>query len=216
MRLQRAEPRISPAVERLDLPRPHIDANRLLRLLKYRDPAHVAPMVKSAADRMASLAETLVQPRGWLRRALVRSVEPDGRVRLDPGIEFHSRALARLLGGACEAVLTILTIGPALEQRARDLFGNEQSVDGLLLDAAGRVAIDALFAHARPRLGTEARARGRRLTARLAPGFADWPLDEQRVLFDALREGDLSVTLTDACMMVPRQSASGVYGLTPA
>jgi hypothetical protein len=216
VRLQRIEPRISAAVERLDLHRPRIGAERPLRILKYRDPARVAPVVQSAADRMASLAEILIEPRGWLRRVPVRSVECSGRVRLDHGIEFRSRALARLLGGACEAVLTILTIGPALEQRARDLFGDDQFMDGLLLDAAGRVAIDALLAHARARLGTEARARGCRLTARLAPGFADWPLDQQRVLCDALREGDLSVTLTDACMMVPRQSASGVYGLTPA
>ncbi len=202
-------------VEQLNLNRPHVDPDRILRLQKYKKPERVSPVVKETARTMASLAESLVEPHGWLRRVPIRAVGPDGRVQAAGGIEFQSRELARLLRAATEAVLVVLTIGPALEQRADALVADEQLVEGLLLDTAGWVAIDALIKDVRQRLGSEARTRGSRLTGRMAPGFADWALDQQRILFSALTESNLSVHLTEACIMLPRKSISGVYGLIP-
>jgi cobalamin-dependent methionine synthase I len=77
------------------------------------------------------------------------------------------------------------------------------------------VAIEALTRALRQRLGADARRRGFRLTGRLAPGFGDWPLDQQRTLFAAFAGRDLSVHLTEACVMLPRKSVTGVYGLIP-
>lgn len=203
-------------VENLDLQRPRVDPDLILRLQKYRDLDRVAPVVTETARRMASLAEALVVPRGWMRRDPVSRAEPDGCVRLADGTEFTSRALARLLHDATEAVLVILTIGPALEGRVQALIAEEQFADGLLLDTAGWVALEALTGQLRDRLRAEAAARGLRLTGRTAPGFADWPLDQQRVLFSTFAGGDLSVHLTESCVMLPRKSITGIYGLIPA
>src|SRR5262245_54680266 len=108
-------------VEELGLPRPRVDSELVLRLQKYRKPDRVPPVVREAARRMASLAEALVEPHGWMRRVVVRAVDDDGAVWLGDEIRFRSRALARSLRGAAEAALLILTIGPALELRADEL-----------------------------------------------------------------------------------------------
>lgn len=189
-----------------------VEPDLILRLQKYRRLEAVAPAVRDVARRMAALAETLLSPQGWMRRARVEALHPDGRLQV-AGVEFQSRALARLMAGASEAVLVVLTIGPALERRAQELVGDEQLVEGLLLDTAGWVAIDALVKDLRQRLRAEARSRGLRLTARMAPGFDDWGLEQQRPLFAAFDGVDLPVHLTDACIMLPRKSISGVYGL---
>ena len=194
----------------------HVDPDVILRLQKYRRPEAVSPVLKETAGKMASLAESLVEPRGWFRKEPVNAVRPDGLVRVADGIEFQSRGLARLLQEATEAVLVVLTIGPELERRAQQLVADEELVEGLLLDTAGWVAIDALTRELRQRLGTDARGRGLRLTGRMAPGFDDWALEQQRILFAAFEEGDLSVHLTEACVMLPSKSISGVYGLIPA
>ncbi len=202
-------------VERLDLSRPRVDPDLILRLQKYRKPDRVSPAVKERARMMASLAESLVEPRGWMRREPVRAAGSDGRVLVAEDIAFQSHELARRLRDASEAVLVVLTIGLNLEWRADELVKDEQFVEGLLLDTAGWVAIDALIKDVRKRLGADARTRGFRLTGRMAPGFADWALEQQRILFAAFGEGDLSVQLTEACVMLPRKSVSGVYGLIP-
>jgi hypothetical protein len=193
-----------------------VEPDVILRLQKYRRLEAVAPVVHERARQMAALAESLVEPRGWMRQVSVDAVGPEGSVQLAGDLEFQSRGLARLMRGAAEAVLVVLTIGPALERRAQALIDSEELVEGLLLDTAGWAAIDALTRDLRGRLRAQARARSQRLTARMAPGFDDWGLEQQRVLFAAFGEGDLSVRLTEACVMLPRKSVSGVYGLVPA
>jgi len=202
-------------VEELGLPRPRVDPDLVLRLQKYRDPERVSPVVREAARRMASLAEALVEPRGWMRRATVRAADADGTVWLGGEIRFRSLALARSLRSAAEVALIILTIGPALELRADELVRQEQLAEALLLDTAGRVAVEAVIKEVRQRLRDDAWDRGYRLTARMAPGFVDWALDEQRVLFAAFGDAALAVQLTKNCIMLPRKSVSGIYGLTP-
>jgi len=203
-------------VDTLDLQRPRVDPDLILRLQKYRRPDQVPPVVVDAARRMAHLAETLAAPCGWMRRTPVIGADPDGGgVRLADGIAFQSRALARLLRPAAEAVLIILTVGPGIEARADELMREEQFADALLLDTAGRVAIDAVIRDVRQRLRGEASGRGLQLTPRLAPGFADWPLEEQRALFAAFECDSLTVRLTEGAVMLPRKSVSGVYGLAP-
>jgi hypothetical protein len=190
-----------------------VEPDLILRLQKYRRLEAVTPAVRDVARRMAALAETLLAPQGWMRRAPLDAVHPDGRVQV-VGIEFQSRGLARLMRDATEAVLVVLTIGPGLERRAQELVNDEHLVEGLLLDTAGWVAIDALTKDLRQRLRTEARSRGLRLTARMAPGFDDWGLEQQRSLFAAFDGAVLAVRLTEAAIMLPRKSISGVYGLT--
>ncbi len=202
-------------IDELRLRPPRVDADLVLRLHKYRRPAEVAPRLREIARQMAAVAETLLEPRGWLRRLSVRSVDPHGQVTLDDGVVFHSRALAHRLAGATEAVLLVLTIGAALERRAQALVREEHLVEGLLLDTAGWVAIDGLLRDVRQLLAADARRRGYRLTARMAPGFAGWALEEQRLLFAAFAGSALTVRLTESCVMRPSKSVSGLYGLVP-
>jgi hypothetical protein len=188
----------------------------ILRLQKYKKLEAVPAPVREAAQAMAALAETLVEPQGILQRVPVRSVETEGAVLVADGVRFQSRALARLLRGAREVFLILLTLGPKLENRAQALMGEEQFLEALLLDTAGWVAMDALAKAVRGHLAAEVSARGMRLTHRMAPGYADWGLEEQRALFSAFGEDILPVQLTEACVMLPRKSISGIYGLIPA
>jgi hypothetical protein len=203
-------------VDVLTLARPRVEPTLILRLQKYRKPEAAPAQVGQAAKAAAALAETLVEPQARLLRVPVRRVEPEGAVLLAEPIRFQSRALARLLRGATEVVLILLTLGPKLEARAQELMGEEQFLEALLLDTAGWVAVDALAKALRGRLLAEARAQGLRLTHRMAPGYADWRLEEQRLLFSAFEEDALPIQLTEACVMLPRKSISGVYGLIPS
>lgn len=200
----------------LTLDRPRVAPDLILRLQKYKRLEAVPAPVREAARAMAGLAETLVEPQGRLLRVPVRHVEPGGSVLVANGVRFQSRALARLLRGATEIIVVLLTLGPKLETRAQELMGEEQLLEALLLDTAGWVAMDALGRDVRRRLAAEARAAGMLLTHRMAPGYADWGLEEQRVLFSAFGEDTLPVRLTEACVMLPRKSVSGIHGLIPA
>jgi hypothetical protein len=217
-------PQMSAAPEAISLERPRVDMKTILRLQGHRQLEAVSPVVAEAARRMAALARTLVEPRAWVWRGAVRRAEPDGLVALvtmegagtEGQVEFRSRALARMMRKANEAAVILLTIGPRLEQRAQELVASTELLEGLLLDTAGWVAVNALLKTLRERLSAEARTRCLHLTGRMAPGFADWPLEEQRLLFGVFRGTNISVRLTEACAMLPVKSVTGLYGLVPS
>ena len=48
-----------------------------------------------------------------------------------------------------------------------------------------------------------------------SPGYCGWPTRGQRPLFDALRPGEIGVTLNDSCLMSPLKSVSGVLVAGP-
>lgn len=210
-------------VEQITLTRPRVNASLVLRLQRYRNLEAVSPVVLEAAGQMAALAETLVEPRAWRARGWLEGIEPCGTVRLATGpvggagrsLAFHSRTLARRLAQAEGVAIVLLTIGPNVEHRAQELVRGGQFMEGVLLDTAGWAAIDTLLGDLRLRLATEARAEGLRLTGRMAPGFGDWGLEQQRDLFSVFDGADVSVRLTEACVMVPLKSVSGLYGLVP-
>lgn len=201
---------------RLTLVQPKVDPDLILRLQKYKKLEAVPAPVRQAARAMAALAESLVEPEGRLWRAPVRRIEPEGTVLVGDGVEFQSRALARLLRDATEVIAVLLTIGPRLETRAREMMAEEEFLEALLLDTAGWVAIDALAKTLRRDLSADATAQRFRLTHRMAPGYADWGLEQQRVLFSPFGQEALPVRLTEACVMLPQKSISGIYGLIPA
>ena len=203
------------SLTRLTLVPPQVDPDLILRLQKYKKLEAVPTPVRQAAQAMATLAESLVEPEGRLWRARVRRVEPEGAVLVGDGVAFQSRALARLLRSATEAIAVLLTIGPRLETRAREMMAEEQFLEALLLDTAGWVAIDALAKALRRDLSADAKAQGSRLTHRMAPGYADWGLEQQQVLFSAFGQEALPIRLTEACVMLPQKSISGIYGLIP-
>ena len=202
--------------EILTLARPRVDPDLILRLQKYKKLEAVPAPVRQAARAMAALAESLLEPEGRLWRARVRRIEPEGAVLVGDRVGFQSRALARLLRGATEVVAVLLTIGPRLETRAREMMAEEEFMEALLLDTAGWVAIDALAKALRRDLSADARTQGFRLTHRMAPGYADWGLEQQQVLFSTFGQEGLPVRLTEACVMLPQKSISGIYGLIPA
>ena len=89
-------------------------------------------------------------------------------------------------------------------------------LEAYLLDTAGWAAIEGAVRALRLDLAARARAHGARLTHRLAPGYVDWPLEEQRALLALIPSTDGLVRLTEHGLLVPLKSITGVFGLGQA
>jgi hypothetical protein len=203
-------------VSRLTLATPTIPTDLVLRLQKYRDLGRVPPVVRRVTAAVAAEASRLVEPAVVVWRGPVTAVDSAGLVTLDRVHRFHSRVLARLLAGSTEALVFVMTLGPALEARTQRLLEEKLYVEGVLLDTAAWAAIELLRQALKRRLADEARGRGGTLTARLGPGHGDWPVEEQPALFRVFGDVPLPVAVNDSACMLPRKSVSGVFGVVPA
>jgi len=51
------------------------------------------------------------------------------------------------------------------------------------------------------------------ISRRFSPGYCDWNVKQQEILFRILKDDTAGVSLTDECLMVPRKSVSGIIGI---
>lgn len=177
-----------------------VDWERLLERL------HIRPESANAEELRALVEEALAigRPRALFGVAYIEERGEDWVV-ID-GVRFTSRLVAVNLRDVYRVFPYIATCGPELGEWAHRLtdilhqFWAEE-IKVAALGCATRVVFEALEARFRP---------GR--TGVMNPGsLPDWPLQEQRPMFDLLGAAErLGVTLNESCLMTPNKSVTGL------
>lgn len=192
-----------------------VDPWTVLRLARYRQRDAVPPAIWEAARAMAARAAELGEPRALLRPVRVAAAGPEG-ARLADGTGFSGRGVGRLLEGCPLAMACVLTLGPRLEAETSALAERRELLEAFLLDTAGWGAIEHAIRALRLELTRRGRPRGWRVTHRLAPGYQDWPLAQQRGLVGLFGDAAGLVRLSEHGVLVPFKSVTGLFGLAPA
>jgi hypothetical protein len=191
---------------------PMISVASLLRLQGYRDLAVVRPDVRKIAEWGARKVEELSSPEVIYRRIPIVELQEDS-VTLDGGIQFHSRQFDRVLKGKSEVAIFVLSLGPSIDRESMNLLDRDDVVEALFLEYAGWIAIERATRDFAEHLSCTIAPSRLRLTRRLAPGYYDWPLDEQRDFLALFGDVRLPVELLESCAMLPKKSRTGLYGL---
>jgi Vitamin B12 dependent methionine synthase, activation domain len=189
-----------------------IPTEPLLRMQGYRDLTRVRDRVRKIADEAAAQAQNLIVPEAHYRRVHIKACTANS-LRLETGTVFHSNGFAKAVGGCAEAVIFLLTVGPGLDEAVAKQSADGDLVTALFLEMAGWLAVERATKQLAEHLWSLAGAEGKRLSRRLAPGYADWPLEEQKHLFDVFAGIDIPIQLLESSAMMPKKSRSGLYGL---
>jgi hypothetical protein len=187
-----------------------IDPWTVLRLARYRRREDAPAAVWEATRAMATRAGELVAPVARLRLVRIGAIDA-ARVTLAEGPSFSGRAVTRHLTGAPQAVVFVLTLGPALEAEVAALGQRHDLLEAYLLDLAGWAGLESAVRSLRRDL--MAALPGARVSHRLGPGHRDWPLPEQQGLISLLETDAAPVRLSEHGVLVPFKSISGVFAL---
>jgi hypothetical protein len=194
--------------ERIDI---QIDREEVLRYLGYRAGHKAEPRISSLVDRHTRSAYPLIEPQYSYVIRDVEHVEWD-RVFIED-VVFESRIIAQLMQRCQKAAIFAVTIGGLLERKARRLAEKGQILEAAIVDAVGSEAAEAAAAAVQNRVRDIADAWGLGISNRFSPGYCDWDISQQEMVFRALNGRSTGVTLTKNCLMVPRKSVSGVIGM---
>lgn len=149
-----------------------------------------------------------VQARHVLQKHRV-AVDATG-VTLEGGTRFNSRDLAAHLKGCEEALLLGATLGSRVDAAIRRLALGSVA-EGAAAQAVAAALIESYCDEVQARFDTGGLAQ----RPRFSPGYGDWDLAEQRLLFPVLNCAKLiGLTLTEGCMMAPSKSVTAVIGLS--
>lgn len=134
-------------------------------------------------------------------------------VWLAGGAELTSPKLAKVMREATHMLCFIATLGRSVDEKINSRMGGRRYSEGYILDAMGSVAVECLVERFHRHMEDKYTADGKSVTLRFSPGYCDWPLIEQSKLFDLVDAGRIGVELSDSCLMSPRKSVSGVFGI---
>ena len=172
----------------------------------------IVPSLVDEVARGMDLSRTLCKPRGLYVRMAVGEV---GRkqVSFGDGPLLEGSFVSHCFQGATEAVFTVVTIGPQLEQRVAEMFAQGDSVEAVVLDAVGSALVFNTFTKVAERIFEETTDRGWQTGFCLRPGESYWDITGQREIFKAVQADKIGIDLLESCFMVPQKSQSAAFAL---
>ena len=164
--------------------------------------------IESCKERL----DTLLEPRLHSRIAKIDNVGR-GFVSIEGGTTFKSPKLSQALKGSDKIVCFVATVGSAIEDKIVGLMSAKRLSEAYVLDAMGSVAVENTVEQFYQHMEAKFAAENKSVTLRFSPGYCDWPVTEQKKLFGLFDSEFTGVELLDSCLMQPRKSISGVFGL---
>ena len=191
-----------------------IDPDEVLRFQGYKRGIDVPGAdVVALRDEALALGRTLMAPRAVIRWTAVRDQDAD-RLVLDDAV-LSIPGIRRSWGAVTDVAAVVVTVGDALERRVAELWEARELPLAAMLDSVGSGAVESLAEYVNDVLCQQGIARGVRVTNRISPGYGNWDVAEQPLLFRLVPGAAVDVTLNDACFMSPEKSITLLVGAGP-
>lgn len=192
------------------------DSGKVMRLLGAKQGRRVSAAALRRVDLMTEELENILKPQLSYRVLELMEVDRSGILLVD-GTRFKSPKLAKALVGAEAVCFFLATVGPAVDVQIESLMQKKRYADAYVLDALGSMSAENVVEQFYHRAAHQQAAKNGGVSLRFSPGYCDWPIEQQRPLF-ALFENTQApdVVLSDTCLMTPRKSVSGLFGLLPS
>lgn len=127
---------------------------------------------------------------------------------------LQSYKIEKIMNDCDQVVLFIATLGQEIDEHIRMLTDEDRYVDAYILDAIGSAGAETLVQDFHEGFEEHFQEHDRGVTLRFSPGYCDWPLEDQELIFDSVNTNSIDVELTDSYVMTPSKSVSGLFGVT--
>ena len=191
-----------------------VDPDEVLRFQGYKRGVDVpGPDVVALLDEAFAVGRALMEPRAVVRWASVRGQTTDG-LTLDD-VTLTIPGITRSWGAVTEVAGAVVTVGDALERRVAELWQARELPLAAMLDSVGSGAVESLAEYVNDVLCQQGIARGVKVTNRISPGYGDWDVSEQALMFRLVPGQPLGVRLNDVCFMTPEKTITLLVGAGP-
>jgi len=112
-----------------------------------------------------------------------------------------------------KAAVFVGTIGNAMEQWSKELFNQGNTMLGYIVDTVASAAVESAVDFLHNEIGKAMLDEGLKITNRYSPGYCNWPVSDQHILFSLLPKNFCGISLTDSALMYPIKSISGIIGV---
>ncbi|OGU84266.1 MAG: hypothetical protein A2499_00325 [Stygiobacter sp. RIFOXYC12_FULL_38_8] len=105
-----------------------------------------------------------------------------------------------------------VTIGSEMESYSKELIRNGDPLLGYVYDTVASEAVESSANVLHDHITEQMRKSGFKVTNGYSPGYCNWKVDEQHLLFSLLPGNFCGISLTEMALMQPIKSISGIIG----
>ena len=192
---------------------PSVKRNELSRLFGRAGRDSFSPSLNAKLESCKERLDAVLEPRLHYR---IEKIDNLGRgfVSIEGGTIFKSPKLSQALKRSDELVCFVATVGSGIDDQIVGLMAANHLSEAYVLDAMGSVAVENMVEQFHQGQEAKCATQNKSVTLRFSPGYCDWPVTEQKKLFGLFDSESTGVKLLDSCLMEPRKSISGVFGLS--
>jgi len=192
--------------------RPDISVHEVCRLLGRGKGPVQSPRTLKRVKHLIDRSTPLFSPRVVVTEKKIQNAE-EGDLVISPGVRLRSRKMSRTMRSCDSVKVFVATIGQKVEKEIQKLTEENRVSDASILDAIASVAVENTVEKVQLRIENALEKQGKRTTLRFSPGYCDWNIQEQEKVFSVIDSDPIDVSLTETCLMRPRKSVSGVFGI---
>lgn len=133
-----------------------------------------------------------------------------GNIQFNPG-----RIITLAMKGASFYAFFTATIGSQFDGYCKRLKESDDILSSFVADTIGSILAEATVLWLMRKLTEIAEAEGMKISNNYSPGYCDWALVEQKMLFGLFPENITGVYLTNSSLMLPIKSVSGIVAMGP-
>jgi hypothetical protein len=189
-----------------------LDKHQILSQIGYDDDYEPSARIGTLVDDYIENYHNLIESSYSYIIRDVKSVKGK-RTSLENSIYLESGVIARLLGKCEKVAIFALTIGSHLEEMVAYLAESGLVLQATVLDAIGSGAAEQLAVYIEDSIRKLAGSRGLFISRRFSPGYCDWDVSQQEMIFKAIEGKTVDIRLTEEYLMIPRKSISGIIGI---
>jgi len=191
-----------------------IDSQQVLRNIGYDADCEPSARIESLISDYIENTCHLTEPLYSYVVKRISSVQ-GSRVVIEGSVTFQSEVIARLLEQCEKVAVFLVTIGGHLEETVNQLAADGLVLQAAVLDTIGSSVVETVTDFVQERISEDARTQGLCISRRFSPGYCDWDISEQKMVFRAMNGDYAGIRLTEQCLMLPQKSISGIIGIGP-
>lgn len=136
------------------------------------------------------------------------------KIILAEDITFESEALAKFLADSKEVLLMAATSGSGIVKAiSKDSAGKDVTA-AVVFDAVASEMTDNALSWISSYFNRQLSRESKQLTSRrFSAGYGDFLLENQKIIYDLLKLGQLGISLSDKYILIPEKSVTAVAGI---
>jgi len=184
----------------------------LLRLKFNKTVTKVPKNINRLIDEMMDEGYALVNAQASTKNIVIKMVLGSTTCFHETDFVAKGKAITEHLRDCYKVTLMLATIGSDYARKVNEFLKTREITKAAVLDAVVSEAVEAVAEAVTSIIAQDAQLEDATITSRFSPGYGDWPLEAQKDIFEMLNAKEISVKLSDACLMMPEKSISACVG----